>query len=258
MKITETIDEYKLKKRETINIMPIGDLHIGSKHSNHDFIKYAIRSLKKRKGDKRIYLMGDLVEVASKKVGDSVFKSKEMNVNEQVETLLKVLKPVKSHIKSIVIGNHEKRVADDYNFNITQFIAEQMNIKLYGFQTIDSFKINNQSFSIHSYHGKGASKYLYTAYSKVIRETYHIDADMFLYGHLHQLGHYQKTVLTPNGPKKKHYVLTGHFLDYDGSYAEAANMEYRPESFMILTINGEMRVDSIFFYSDERSWCNNK
>lgn len=67
MKITETIDEYKLKKRETINIMPIGDLHIGSKHSNHDFIKYAIRSLKKRKGDKRIYLMGDLVEVASKK-----------------------------------------------------------------------------------------------------------------------------------------------------------------------------------------------
>lgn len=253
MEVQNDIDYYALKKKETINIMPLGDLHIGSNHTNYDYIKYAIRSLKKRSGEKRVYLLGDLLEVADKRVGDSVFNS-DKTVNEQLEEIIKILKPIKKNIVSVVPGNHEKRLLDTFNFNITKEIANILNIKLAGYQTLDKFKINDKTFSVHSYHGKGRSQYLYTAYSKVLRETQNIEADLYLYGHLHALGYYQRTMIGGNGVRRKHYVLSGHFLKYDDSYADAQILEYRPESFCILTVNGECRVSYIPFFSDERSW----
>ncbi|HPQ05436.1 MAG TPA: hypothetical protein PKZ88_08240 [Methanothermobacter sp.] len=253
MKVQKEPSEYNLKTKETINIMPLGDLHIGSAHSNPEYIRYAIRSLKKRRGSKRVYLMGDLLEVADKRVGDSAFTTKA-DVNDQIEEVLKVIKPIKKYVVSVVMGNHEKRLKYSYNLNLTRLIANMCDIKLWGYQTLDQFKINGRTFNIHSYHGKGVTRYLYTSFGKVMRETQHINADLFFYGHLHFLGHYSVPMIFGNEIRRKNYILTGHFLEYDETYADAALMDFRPESFCILTVNGEGRVHFIPFYSDERAW----
>lgn len=247
MKIQDDIQEYSVS-RNGLNILPLGDLHVGSKHCNMEYIEEAVKTFKKTRGPKRAYLMGDLLEVADKRVGGSVFDSVQ-KVDEQIETVIKLLKPIRRHIVSIVHGNHERRLHDSFNLQVDRAIAETYNISLYGDQTIDRFLINGRPVTVHSYHGKGSSSYLYTAYSKVVRETMHINADIYLYGHLHLLGVYQRPVVDFQGLKQKIYVLTGHFLNYDGSYADAKMMEYRPESFIILKIEENGRVGFNYHYN---------
>ena len=57
-------DQYALSSNETINIIPIGDFHIGSSQFNYDFFEHMLKQINKLK-NRRIYLMGDLLESAS-------------------------------------------------------------------------------------------------------------------------------------------------------------------------------------------------
>ena len=77
-------DQYALSSNETVNIIPIGDFHIGSTEFNYEFYDYMLRQIKKLK-NRRIYLMGDLLESASKKVGNSSFHT-HMTLEEQKNT----------------------------------------------------------------------------------------------------------------------------------------------------------------------------
>ena len=64
--------EYALTSNETVNIIPIGDFHIGAAQFNYEFYEHMLRQIKKLK-NRRIYLMGDLLESASKKEGNSSY-----------------------------------------------------------------------------------------------------------------------------------------------------------------------------------------
>ena len=61
-------NQYALSSNETVNIVPLGDFHIGSSEFNYEFFDYMLKQIKKLK-NRRIYLMGDLLESASKSVG---------------------------------------------------------------------------------------------------------------------------------------------------------------------------------------------
>ena len=74
-------DQYALTSNETLNIIPIGDFHIGSSEFNYEFYEYMLKQIKKLK-NRRIYLMGDLLESASKNVGNSSFHT-HMSLEEQ-------------------------------------------------------------------------------------------------------------------------------------------------------------------------------
>ena len=95
-------NEYALSSNETINIIPIGDFHIGSSQFNYEFFDYMLKQVKKLK-NRRIYLMGDLLESASKNVGNSAF-STHMTLEEQKEYLLDRIEPFKEDIIGICIG----------------------------------------------------------------------------------------------------------------------------------------------------------
>ena len=84
-------DQYALSSNETINLIPIGDFHIGSSQFNYEFFEHMLKQIKKLK-NRRIYLMGDLLESASKSVGNSVFHT-HMSLEEQKSYLLEALEP---------------------------------------------------------------------------------------------------------------------------------------------------------------------
>ena len=90
-------DEYALKNDEVVNIIPVGDTHIGSSQFNEEFLEYWLETVNKIKINRRIYLMGDMLESASKSVGNSAYNT-NMSLEDQKAYLMDILNPLKEDI----------------------------------------------------------------------------------------------------------------------------------------------------------------
>ena len=99
--------------------------------------------------------MGDLLESASKSVGNSVFHT-HMSLEEQKSYLLEALEPFTDDIIGVCVGNHEARLIKEFDFNVVADIARELGCKWYN-QNIDSFKVNQHTIDVFTRHGKGTS-----------------------------------------------------------------------------------------------------
>ena len=208
--------EYALSSNETVNIIPIGDFHIGSSQFNQEFYEYMLNTIKKLK-NRRIYLMGDLLENASKKVGNSAYTT-TMTLDEQKEYLLDTIAPFKEDIIGYAIGNHEARLIKDYDFN------------------------NEYTLDIFTRHGKGSSGKRHLSMGKLERDTEHIVADIYLEGHNHRCMNWNKLFLDKTGLYRRYYGYTGAFLNYRGSYAESMYLNIEPPAYQTISINRNKRI----------------
>ena len=241
--------EYNLRSNETINIVPIGDLHIGSQQFNYDFWEYAIQQIKKLK-NRRIYLMGDLLESASKNVGNSAFTT-TMSLDEQKEYLLDSLDPFKKDIIGYAVGNHEARLIKDYDFNIVADISRELGITYYN-QAIDTFRVNEHEIDIFLRHGKGTAGKRHLAMGKLERNTNNIQADIYLEGHNHRCMAWNNLYIDKTGLKRKYYGYTGAFLNYDG-YADSMYLPIEPPAYMTISINKNRKIKFNQHFCDEET-----
>ena len=239
--------EYKLKNKQTINIIPIGDFHIGSNEFQDEFFEQMIKKVKKLPR-KRIYLMGDCLEVASKKVGDSAYEQ-NCTVEEQREYFINNIKPLKKDIVCYCTGNHENRLNKEFGFNIVKDMCRELGIT-YCNQNLDTFKVNDFDFSIFTRHGKGFSSKKHLAMGKLERNTEHIIADMYLEGHNHRLCFWDQFTWYPEGYQRIYYGYTGHFLDYKG-YADTQYLRMEPPGWQLITLNKNRLVKSHQYYEEE-------
>lgn len=251
-------DEYELGYKEVLYLVPVGDMHIGSPECNHHFLKYWKDVVSRIKSPKRLYLMGDLLEMATKKLANSSYQQ-VMRPSKQIKCAKKLLKPFADDIVFGAIGNHEERLIKDFDYDVLEGIAEDLDIP-WGYQHIDQFIVNGESHAVYVQHGSGSTKWHYTAESKHIRDTQHISSPIRMQGHNHRCGHFtipHKTAMTmrngvPTNIQRIHYVMTGGFISY-GGYADAKQMPPLPESFIHLRIDRNQRVIPEPFYIDERT-----
>ena len=243
---------YKLRGNEKVYIIPISDMHVGSEQFNKPYFDYRLDTLDKLQSDKRIYLCGDILEAANKQVGNASFRT-DMTLDDQIDFAIKVFKPYRKDIVNMAIGNHEQRLVKEFDLDVNKIIARALKVP-YGNQFLDTFVINGNKFTIYTAHGKGSSAHHHTAQSKMIRDTQHVLANMYMNGHNHRCDHFTVPhfVRTEDGKTigRKHYVFTGSFLRYNG-YAEQMQLPVLPEAFIQLSINKDMRVSSTQFNIDE-------
>lgn len=254
---------YRLSGSSKVYLIPISDLHIGSKQFNEDYFQYFLETLDNIQSDMRIYLCGDLLESANKQTGNAAFQT-NMTLDEQLDYAIKCFKPFRKQIVCGCIGNHEARLIKEHDLDIMKVFGSALKIPT-GNQFMDTLKINGQELTIYAAHGKGSSAHHHTAQSKMIRDTAHIFADVLMHGHNHRCDHFsipalRPVTIKPEGKLKsvvhnrevtrKHYVFTGSFLKYNG-YAEAMQLPILPESFIQLNVNKDLRVGSTQFNIDE-------
>lgn len=236
---------YRLSNRKKLTIQPISDTHIGSKHFNQEYFEYMLEKYDLCTTPRMIYLGGDLLEVASKNVGDSAFKQ-VLSVNEQISTFCDLISPWEDEIAGMVGGNHDSnRMIKDYDFNPLLEVAHRLDIP-FSSQILDDVKINGKTLKTYVFHGKGSAKRNDLAIGKVKRETAEIDANLILYSHLHRCMHDTEPIRStssPTGVKRKHYVLTGHYLKYKDSYADQMGIPILPEAFPRLQIGNKLDVN---------------
>jgi hypothetical protein len=225
-------------KETTGYLIPIGDLHRGDRH-------LSARGLGKLKGyldwvkarpNARVFLMGDILNVASRMSKTNPFES--MSGNDEYAKAVELFRPYASQIVGCLTGNHEERMYKDYGFNPLQPFCNELGITYCGYTAALKIRVGkrngkndgyNQTYWGFAHHGAGGGGTLGAALNKKVKlqEIVH-GMDFYMAGHDHQLVVGTRNILIPQRDKivhqRVHYIDTGSFLDWDGSYAESAAM----------------------------------
>lgn len=244
------VDSYTLKDKERLYLIPFGDVHLGSAECNYDYLDYWKDKVKRIKNPKRIYLMGDLVETASKHVGNSSFKQ-EFDVNEQIYYISRFLEEFQEDIVYSCHGNHDYlRVSKEFDLNISKLIADRLGCDS-GNQCLDTFTVNDKPFTVYANHGKGSNAYAHLAQGKIIRETSNIQADLYLQGHNHRLDFFSQPIRNINNIQRRYYGFTGAFLNY-GGYPNQMFLPVLPPAFQFLYLDKDVNLWDTPYRMDQR------
>lgn len=217
-------------------LYPIGDLHRGDRH-------LTARGLGKLKGyldwvaendNAYVFLMGDVLNVASRHSKTNPFESD----SDEYQQAIQLFKPYASKIIGCITGNHEQRMYKDYGFNPLQPFCSELDIPYCGYSACLRIRVGkrrdraneyHQMYWAFAHHGNGGGGTMGAALNKKVKlqEIVH-GMDFYMAGHDHQLIVGTRNILMPKRStiehQRVHYIDTGSFLDWDGSYAEEAAM----------------------------------
>jgi DNA polymerase II small subunit/DNA polymerase delta subunit B len=229
------IKEFKTTYND-IYVIPISDVHLGDK----GFTKECEKKLKgyinwvKTTPNAFVILNGDLVNCATRLSKSSPF-DQNMDLAEQIEGIVELLKPIKNKILGAINGNHENRLSDYTGYSPTISICERLGIDYLGDSATYILrlgcrkKLNSPrlSFTIYSHHTTGGGNSIGSKINRIasMREIV-ANADVFVGSHNHMLGaiHGVTQIINETTSKletvRQMIVDTGGYLDWNNTYAE--------------------------------------
>jgi UDP-2,3-diacylglucosamine pyrophosphatase LpxH len=208
--------------------MFIGDIHYGSPQCDlQRFLAMLAYCLKEKL---YVFLMGDLIEVGTKNsVGAGVYEQ-ECNADDQFEQMVEWLKPLAEAglILGVHIGNHEERVYKDSGVNLGKAFARELKIRYLGDACWSTLRVGKQTYSLYTLHGRTGSRFDGTALLAIERISTSFFADLVACGHVHKCINsivlMQKVVNGRVTEHKKHLLITGAYLKYDGGYGQTLGL----------------------------------
>lgn len=216
----------KIKKgKDYAEVVFLGDVHFGSPqcHKNKfiDMVDYCC------KNSLYVFLMGDLIEMATREsVGAGIYEQEIIGQN-QVEEIIEILKPLsrKKLILGLLQGNHEERVYKSTGVDVAKIMATILNVPYLGNACWNLFKVKKQKYFVYTLHGRTAARYEGTALTALERLSSSFNADLICMGHSHKLiSSHTINQDVRNGKvieRKKFLLITGSYLSYDKSYAQS-------------------------------------
>ena len=134
----------------------------------------------------------------------------------------------KELIVGLLTGNHEARVYDATGINVSKAIANELGVTYLGDACWNVFRVGSQRYTCYSLHGRTNARFDGTALLALERISTSFDADIVAHAHTHKLANssvlIQRTVNGCVKEFKKHLILTGSFLKYDGGYAQVVGL----------------------------------
>ena len=230
---------------DKLKLVALGDVHFGGKECDEKLFLDKVNWIKKQK-DCAVILMGDMINCGTKvSVGAGAFDD-DFNPEEQYEMMLKILKPISDKIVMALTGNHEERIRIQSSFDITKLLSRELDIYYAkeGSALMD-FKVKNQHYIVHAKHGSTGSGTPAGKMNGCLKMADNADADIFLQGHVHSLQHNVQMFRRYNlknkmiDERERHFVLTGAFLDWDGSYGELKGYSPLKKGMPTLHLNGD-------------------
>jgi len=125
---------------------------------------------------------------------------------------------------------HENRITKETGIDISKMICRELKIPYLNAAGWNLFRVGKQNYTMYSLHGYGGSKFNYTKLKSAIDVSHYFSADIISFAHVHNIiidsierqyiDFRSKTIRY----KKAHVVITGHYLKYTGSYAQAKGL----------------------------------
>jgi len=226
-----TIDERESQYGE---VMFIGDFHLGhSAHSGNPLNAHLL--FIKERPHIRVGLMGDLIEYAA----TTPYPADEiMNVDQQIDLLVKKLKPIKDQIVFMLWGNHEERHARNTKSNkFLDYLALEIEVPESCYVgkpqrgVYVSFKAGDKIYSVYAHHSRTNARI--NRMNQLQRAGSQNIFSIIAQGHTHELAWIPRTFRqieivdgrTMNVVRRQYLLATGCFMK-DPAYAEAGGYPY--------------------------------
>jgi len=221
-------------------LIPIGDLHFGDrafKKRSLDKLKGYVSWVKKKKNS-RVVLGGDMFNVATR-VSKTTPWSQRMSLDEELEEVIKILKPVKTQIIGAIEGNHEERLLDYVNYSPTITLCKELDTKYMGFSGVVVFRVNKynprepkrgeyqENYKVYFHHTTGGGGTAGAGINRIEKLKNIVEGcDAYCGFHNHGIGAKPQEVFFPNMrnktlDKRRYWLVScGSYLEYADSYAE--------------------------------------
>ena len=221
---------------------------MGSTNFNEEWWEVWRNIFKNTSENKVIYLLGDLVETQT--VDVNAWES-DLPVDEQIEEVVRMLKPYRDYIRYSVRGNHESRLIKKFNLDISRLIADRLGVNYSSNDFFDTLSIRGNEITVYGKHGTRTSQKPDLAMKNFKDDMSNIRANLCLQGHNHYCEFSSYYIRDHLGGFRKYYGFTGHFLDYKNSYAHNKGYAVSPASFMRIEVSDKSRINCKKYYSDE-------
>lgn len=214
--------------KDYADMLFIGDVHYGSPQC--DIARFLAQIDYCVKNRQYVLLMGDLLEMATREsVGAGIYEQ-DVKADSQFEQMVQWLKPLadKGLILGLHNGNHCERVYKTTGINIAKAMARELDVPYLGDACWNVFSVGHQRYSVYSLHGRTNARFDGTALLAVERISASFDCDILAHAHTHKSANssvvIQRIVNGTVKEFKKHLILTGGFVKYDGGYGQVAGM----------------------------------
>ena len=211
-----------------VKLIPLGDVHLGSPTCN---IKKFIETIDYiKKSGSLVILMGDLMEAASRHSVGAGWVEQTGTPQDQLDFFEQILYPIRKQILVVLDGNHEHRIWIQTGIHVSKILAKHLGVPYGGYSCFVKLRVQKQNYILHAQHGSSSAWYPQTKITAAIRTAQHTNADVFLYGHTHELmslalDRREFDIRSRTIKRRKvYFCLTGGFLDYEGSYAQRKNL----------------------------------
>lgn len=229
-------------------LFPLSDLHLGSNHCDLDFFYKWCKKFEEAPDNKAIYILGDMLEFPTTRI--DAFDV-NLTTHEALERLIELLEPYKEYIRYVCTGNHEARSLKDFNYDITKQIATRLGAKYTRNDFFDKIVEEDKELVLYGKHGTKVSKNPLLAMNNFVSDMNHIKADIYCQGHNHYSSFYSQYERGYGEGRRANYLFTGHFLDYNDSYAHNKGLLVSPPSFSRLKVDKNLHVVCDTFFKDE-------
>lgn len=212
------------------SVIFIGDVHIGSPQCDEERFKRMLAYCEEN--PVYVYLMGDLLECSTRhSVGAGVYEQFE-NPQSQYERLVEMLSPIarQGKILGSLSGNHEGRIYKETGVDLAKQVCRELDIPYLGEAGWNLWRVGQVNYRIYTLHGASAARYSYTKLKSLVDISHSFDCDLIAQGHVHELAATSQLVQFVDlrsktvKERKKWVMLTGHYLSYDGGYAQAKGL----------------------------------
>lgn len=242
---------------ERINLYGLGDIHFGSPQCDVEKLRKDIKKIMKDP-DGKVLLMGDLID--SIIPGDKRYRNGAVAgavddiIDNDISGLLLILGAIRTKIIGVLTGNHEDKITQCHGTNPGKRIAEKLGAPFLGYTTLLRLDcrgpLGSRLVDVFASHGHGGStKTVGGSLSSFDRSRSAIDADLYLFGHVHRRQATKEVQLCWGNAKQvafrtKMIGITGTYLKTFGdgvtpSYSEIKG--YHPTSLGCLCVSIEPR-----------------
>lgn len=227
-------NEYKLVIEDVAEqnacLAFLGDVHIGGKTCNLERFQEVIGVLKEKKA--RVVLMGDILECASKRSVAAGWVEQVLSPDDQIDTAVQCLEPIKDQIIGSVMGNHEYRIYKEVGLDVAGQLMHKLDRgkfyvgwEFYGTITGKSSG-KSVAYGIYAVHSQTGNKTGGLGLAQMQRDFSSIvHADIVAKAHNHKNAFEQYICNTINTScrsveeKVINIICTGHYLKRANSYA---------------------------------------
>lgn len=236
-----TVARVKTDKKK-IPLVGLGDSHLGAPTCDKQKFTETIDWIKEHGA---LWVgMGDLIECATKSsVGAGVYEQIQ-SPQEQIDTLIPMLEPIKKQCLGMIKGNHEERAYKTTGLDPMTIICHALDIPYFGWEFYGIITGAQIAYSIYAVHSYTGNKTTGLAMNWTEREILPwIDADIIMRGHSHDVGFEPKDACRIDKKNMavinyvRYIAMTGHYLRRENSYIAARGSRPKTAGTIVLWLN---------------------